>query len=196
MASLGAPGNTHDSTLFQSTTLWSNILSGHVLSEAAIKINDDVVIPPLILGDGAFPMRSFLLKPYGDAVLSDKKRYLNYRASRGRMVTEGAFGKLKGRWRILNRKCESQKESVKKMGLACVVLHNVCIELGDMTPRKWDMTVDDITNKRRPQNDIRDVLHITNINQKYLGNCPQLAKKIRDIIADKFWEEKQRYEMS
>ena len=90
-ASLGAPGNTHDSTLFQSTTLWSNIVSGDVLSEAAAKTNDDIVIPPLILGDGTFLMRSLLLKPYGDAVLSDKKRYFNYRANWGRMVTEGAF---------------------------------------------------------------------------------------------------------
>ena len=39
-ASLGAPGNTHDSTLFQSTTLWSNIANG------AAKTNDDIVIPP------------------------------------------------------------------------------------------------------------------------------------------------------
>ena len=89
------------------------MVSGDILSEAATKTNDDIVIPPLILGDGAFPMRSFFLKPYGDAVLSDKKIYFNYRASRGRMVTEGAFGKLKGRWRILSRKCESQKESEK-----------------------------------------------------------------------------------
>ena len=96
-ASLGAPGNSHDSALFESTTLWSNIVSGDVLSEAAAKTNDDIVIPPLILGDGAFRIRSFLLKPYGDAVLSDKKRYFDYPASRRRMVTEGAFGKLKGR---------------------------------------------------------------------------------------------------
>ena len=155
-ASLGAPGNTHDSTLFQSTT-WSNIVGRDILSEAAAKTNDDIVIPPLILGDGAFPMRSFLLKPYSDAVLPDKKKD-NYRASRGRMVTEGAFGKLKGRWRILSRKCESQKESVKKMGFTCLVLHNLCIELGDMIPRNWDMTVDHATNKRRPQNEIQDVL--------------------------------------
>ena len=184
-ASLGAPGNTHDSTLFQSTT-WSNIVGGDILSEAAAKTNDDIVIPPLILGDGAFPMRSFLLKPYGDAVLSDKKRYFHYRASRGRMVTEGAFGKLKGRWRILSRKCESQKETVKKMGLACLVLHNLCIDLGDMMPRNWDMTIDHATNNRRPQNEIRDVLLMNNINHKYLGYCPENAKRIRDLLQINF----------
>ena len=107
-ASLGAPGNTHESTLFQSTTLWSNVVNGDVLSEAVAKTNDDVVIPPLIHGDGAFPIISFLLKPYSEAVLPEKKRYFNYRASRGRIVAEGSFGKLKVRWRILSRKCESQ----------------------------------------------------------------------------------------
>ena len=86
-----APGNTHDSTLFQTATLWSNIVSEDVLSEAAAKTNDDIVIRPLIIGDGAFPIRSFLLKSYSDAVLSGKKRYFNYPARRGRMVSKGAF---------------------------------------------------------------------------------------------------------
>ena len=80
------------------------------------------------------------------------------------MVTEDAFRKLKGIWCILSRKCESQKGSVKKIGLACLVLHNLCIELGDMIPRNWDMTVDHATNKRIPQNKIRDVLLMNNIN--------------------------------
>ena len=80
------------------------------------------------------------------------------------MVTEAGFRKFKGRLRILSRKCEIQKESVKKMGLVCLVLHNLYIELGDMIPRNWDMTVDHVTNKRRPQNEIRDVLIMNIIN--------------------------------
>ena len=51
--------------------------------------------PPLILGDGAFPSRTWLVKPYGEAILIEKKRYFNYRPSRARMISEGAFGKLK-----------------------------------------------------------------------------------------------------
>ena len=47
--SLGAPGNTHDSTLFLSARLWSNVLSEDVLFEAAFKIHDDIIVPPLIL---------------------------------------------------------------------------------------------------------------------------------------------------
>ena len=78
-ASLDAPGNTHDST-FQSTTLWSNIVSGGVLSEAVAKTNDDIVIPLLILGDREF-------------IWNLIKSLFNQ--------------KLQGRWPILSRKCES-----------------------------------------------------------------------------------------
>ena len=76
-ASIGAPGNTHDSTLFQSTNLRSRITSCEI-----------------------FPAQT-LAKPYGDAVLTEQKRYFNCKLSRTRMVTEGECGKLKGRWRVL-----------------------------------------------------------------------------------------------
>ena len=37
----------------------------------------------------------------------------SYRLSRARMVTEGAYGQLKGRWRVLLRKCESARDQVR-----------------------------------------------------------------------------------
>ena len=43
---------------------------------------EDIEIQPLILGDGAFPLWTFMLKPHGDAILPDDKRYFNYRNSR------------------------------------------------------------------------------------------------------------------
>ena len=54
-ASVGAPGNTNDSTLLQSTDLWRKIIEGDFIPNVAQKI-EDVEIPPLILGDGAFPL--------------------------------------------------------------------------------------------------------------------------------------------
>ena len=110
------------------------------------------------------------------------------------MVTEGAFGKLKGRWRILSKKCESSKEVVKRITLACVVLHNVCIERGDIIPRRLDLTLDPVTNKRRPRHDLREVLQMTDIAVQYFGNKTKESKSVRDCIANKFFEEKQNYE--
>ena len=82
---------------------------------------EDIEMTPLILGDGVFPLRTFMLKPHGDAILRDDKRYFNYGNSRTRIVTEGVLGRLKIKFRVLFRKCESNKVTLKLYDLACVV---------------------------------------------------------------------------
>lgn len=61
----------------------------------------------------------------------DERKY-NYFHSRTRIIVERAFGGLKSRWRILKRvlnmKCP---ESVGRTIVACLVLHNLTVELGD-----------------------------------------------------------------
>ena len=110
--SCGFPGNSHDSVIFQSTDLWANIMQ----NEAILKIGKQIEgshNPALILVDSAFPLKCWMLKQYSNAVLTPKQRYFTYRLSRARMVTEGAYGQLKGRWRVLHRKCESSAKEVK-----------------------------------------------------------------------------------
>ena len=105
-ASVGFPGNSHDSTIFQSTHLYSLITEKEIIPSIG-KDENGIDVPPLILCDGAFPFRTWFMKPFAHAILSEEQKYFNYRLSRARMVTECAFGTLKGRWRILYRKCES-----------------------------------------------------------------------------------------
>lgn len=73
------------------------------------------------------------------------------------MVIEDAYGELKGRWRVLLRKCESAQEEVRDNTLACIVLHNICIERGETLSRQLDETVYPATNQRR----LRDVNHLS-----------------------------------
>ena len=56
-ASIGTPGNTHDSTYFQSTDLWKGISEGDFIPEETCVLNN-VNIPPMVLGDGAFPLKT------------------------------------------------------------------------------------------------------------------------------------------
>ena len=120
------------------TSHWDETNAGKVLPDKNVVV-DGGEAPPVILGDGAFPLSSWIMKPHRDAVLTPEKAYFNYRLSRARMITEGTFGKLKGRFRVLFRKCEGKKETVKIMGLACVILHNLCIDKEDIIPRKSDL---------------------------------------------------------
>ena len=156
-ASCGFPGNSHDSIIFQAMDLFQNVTEGNLIPKFA-KNKNGVMITPLILGDSAFPFRSWLVKPYTNAVLSPQERYFNYRLSRARMVTEGAYGRLKGCWRVLLRKCKNHKETVKLMTLACIVLHNICIDLSDTTPTSWDLNYDNNVAQWRPEAEVRETL--------------------------------------
>ena len=85
-ACVGAPGNTHDSTLFQSTSLWEKITAGNIFPQSVLKKKGQA-IPQLILGDGAFPMKTWIIKLYRDAILNEQKCYLN--------VNRGCFWETK-----------------------------------------------------------------------------------------------------
>ena len=144
-----------------------------------------MTIPPLIIGDSAFPFQPWLLKPYTNAVLTAKQRYFNYRLSCARMVSEGSYGQLKGRWRVLYRKNESSPHETKVATLTCMVLHNICIAKEDTISKSLDLTIDPQTNERKPREAIRDQLHMTSC-EKVVDTCIQ-ASRIRDALADKFW---------
>ena len=97
--SCGFPGNSHDSIIFHSTQLWADLTEQKTIPPIAKD--------PFILGDSAFQFQAWLMKPFTNAVLTPQQHYFNYRLSRARMVTEDAYGRLKRRWRVLMRKCES-----------------------------------------------------------------------------------------
>ncbi|XP_044184341.1 protein ALP1-like [Acropora millepora] len=190
-ASCGFPENSHDSIIiFQSTNLWSEITYGQTIPDIGKDVEGDNV-PPLILGDSAFPFRSWLMKPYTSAVLTPSQKYYNYRLSRARMSIEEAYGELKDRWRVLQRKCESAQEEVRDNTLACIVLHNICIERGETLCRQIDEIVDTATNQRRPRDIIRHLLNMTNCHP-VRDTCPQ-ATRIRNVLTQKLWRENQGY---
>ena len=99
----GFPGNSHDAIIFQSTQIWSDAREGKLIPQMGKNLNG-VLVPPLVVGDSAFPLQPWLMKPYSNALLTPKQRYFNYHLSRARMVTKECYGQLKGRWRILLRK--------------------------------------------------------------------------------------------
>lgn len=184
----GFPGNSHDAIVFQSTKLWSDIRESEFLPPIA-KVIGGVTVPPIVLGDSAFPFQTWLMKPFSNAVLTPKQRYFNYRLSRARMVTEGCYGQMKGRWRVTLRKNESSKEEVKTTTLACMVLHNICIDRGETLSKQLDLTLDPVTNQRRDRNQVRELLQMTSCER--MRDPSKQANAIRDALADKLFMEKQ-----
>ena len=57
-----------------------------------------VEIPLVILGDPAYPLLTWIMKPFSDnGRLAESQKTFNYRLSRCRMVVENSFCRLKGR---------------------------------------------------------------------------------------------------
>ena len=46
------------------------------------------------------------------------------------------------------------------MDFVAVVLHNICLEMGDILPRSKDLTVDPATNKRKDREKVAAILDL------------------------------------
>ena len=62
------------------------------------------------------------------------------------MATKSVFGRLKSRFRVLHKKCQSDKETLIDMALACIVLHNICIDREDLIPKAFDLRYESADN--------------------------------------------------
>jgi len=138
--SVGAEGSQSDCGIFNRSALEPALREDRMGFPRPRPLpHDDRDIPFFIVGDDAFPLRTYLVKPYPDKYLDHDQRILNYRCSRARRVVENGFGILAGRFRCLHTCLQVTPRVAKKITKACVVLHN---ELRDMRPNIGNHEID------------------------------------------------------
>ena len=128
--SVGYPGSIHDARVLGLSGLFDLVNNQQILESPSRVINGTEVLP-LIVGDSAYPLLKWLIKPYADRErLSSEERKFNIKLSAMRSVVERAFGMLKLRWRLVYKKVE--QKTLKKTVIAACILHNICINHGDL----------------------------------------------------------------
>lgn len=119
---VGSNGTVSDSTVYQSSTLF-NALNNRLLPEGGV-----------IVGDDAFPLKEYLMKPFGGPNLTFDEKVYNYRLSRARRIVENVFGILVSRFRLFERPIPLPPNKVDKIVLAACALHNF---LRDHSPQTY-----------------------------------------------------------
>lgn len=124
---IGGYGRNSDGGLFTISNLGKALEKNklNVPKDNALP-NTQTIMPYVIVGDEAFPLKKYLLRPYpGSQIQEDRsKRIFNYRLSRARRVSENAFGILSQKFQLYNRRLKLKPENADKIILATCILHN------------------------------------------------------------------------
>lgn len=122
---VGSQGRASDAGVWDKCTLRK------CLEEERLQVPGDALLPYstvkspyMIVGDDAFPLKRYMMKPYPGKNLTGDQRIFNYRLSRARRVSENAFGILAAKFRVFQQPINSKPEYVNKIICAAVVLHN------------------------------------------------------------------------
>ncbi len=87
--------------------------------------DDDRDTPYFFVGDDAFPLHTFMMKPYGRLGLDVPERIYNYRTSRCQRVSENAFGILANRYACQLIVIKFQPKIATNIIIAAICCHNL-----------------------------------------------------------------------
>ncbi|GBN83427.1 hypothetical protein AVEN_7883-1 [Araneus ventricosus] len=149
---VGCNGCVSNGGVFQNSSLYTKLEEGSLFSPAGC-----------IIGDDAFPLKPYLMKPYKLCPLTTEQKIFNYRLSRARRVSENAFGILVSRFKILSRKIVCQLQTTDKIVKASCTLHNwlgktsskyyfaqgsldEVLETGEVMPDRWRSEITELYN--------------------------------------------------
>lgn len=124
---VGSYGKNSDGGIFSSSRLGKALESNSFNIPSSKPLpGTSISVPHVILGDQAFPLKTYLLRPYPENQVQQDpaKRIFNYRHCRARRTVENAFGMLAQRFRLYYRKINSQPGYVENIILSTCILHN------------------------------------------------------------------------
>ncbi|GAB0091360.1 protein ANTAGONIST OF LIKE HETEROCHROMATIN PROTEIN 1 [Sergentomyia squamirostris] len=166
------PGSCHDAYAFKNSFLF--LRHNELVPESYFSWNG-VNVPYLIIGDPAYPLLPWLMKDFYGSNLPAAHEFFNQRLNRARVYVEIAFGRLKGRWRILMKRSEIVYTFMPYVVIACCILHNYVEDEKEGFSANWNPTQREVNDfPQPPRNHYRDRdslegTHIRNTLVSYLN---------------------------
>lgn len=154
MVDVGSYGKENDASVFENCPLRLAIESGKIkLPGETLSPESPIKAPFVFLGDEAFPLTEYLMRPYPRSQLQagEENYAFNYRLSRARMVVECSFGIMVAKFRLLGKAIETSVENAVCIVKAITLLHNIIIDLeGTTNSDPQDITSNVTLSSLRP----------------------------------------------
>ena len=124
---IGWPGSVHDARVLSNSSIYQRGNNDQLFPEILTKQIQGKDVSPFLIGDPAYPLLPWLMKPYQVSVNSPPaERVFNYSLSRARMTVENTFGRWKGRFTRFLKRVDMCVTSVVPVTKASCILHNLC----------------------------------------------------------------------
>ena len=171
----GIPGRANDAGAFKESDVFKHLEQSEAfpVSQRTFAPNNNI-IPYHLLGDSAFALKPWLIKPYLSSLIDAQQAIFNKRHSRARRVIENAFGRLKGRFRrLLKDPLEYKLSDAGDLILVCCALHNMAEQMRDKFDVNWSISHQIRNNNSRlleeqsPAQNTRDSLKLYFCNQNF-----------------------------
>ena len=152
------PGRCHDAGVLRKTSLCTSFEAGFRPFPKAV-----------ILGDSAYPLREWLITPYRGTP-EGAKNLFNRSHIKTRNTVERAFGVLKHRFYALKTGIRvKDMEFASRLVIAAMVLHNMCIDVGD----DFSEAEDDPRFSERGSNEAEDPEPVESRREQILASFVQ-----------------------
>ena len=187
LVDIGMSGSNSDGGVLLKSEMGKKFEAGQYEFSGRMTLATGAVVPAVIVGDDAFPLKTYMLKPYSDK--SYDYNVFNYRLSRARMVSENGFGILSARCRILHSLVETEPELATLATKTAVIIHNFLMTSGDFS----NITADTIRGSEVIAGNWRGMEvgspHVTPLSRQGSNNFSTDAFVIRDHFKNFFLSE-------
>lgn len=172
---VGSYGKNSDAGIFTSSAMGKSLdnKTFGMPADTIINENSGTIVPHVIVGDEAFPLKTYLMRPYSGRNLPEEKRIFNYRLSRARRISENAFGILCQKFRLFFNKMQVSPKNADSIILSALCLHNFL--------RNDNIHMSTLDSEKN-QNETPILVELPHVS----GRLSNDAIKVRDIFKDYF----------
>ena len=170
------PGSVHDARVFHNSYVKKGLVNGTIPNLSKELVPGLTPVPAILIGDPAYPLLPNVMNEFTTCTDEKQLRFNTLlRASRNQI--ECSFGRLKGRWRILNRAIDVELDLAINLIYSCFILHNFCEK------NKEELNPDVVRRVINNERIFQNCEHHNQINKLYAYNSAR-GKLVRQTIVE------------